>query len=271
MKDGSAARPTSGHPAGDANTARHRRDGDRNVRRLVDRFELHVIEDPEALACVEGAHELTRAEMWLASGIAADDIRSAVGGHRQVVVLHLPDSAAWQVMFLAVLRAGHIPASLPITATVEDLVHAFKTVQPALVLSVARHREASPVRGVLEAASQATGVAVALVEGSALQVLQPAGDSPGAEAVPADVSFLAFASREATSHTEGSLAALFGRWAERFELSSDTPLFMPDPLGPRSRMICGVWLSMFLGAPLICGEDWNGDAQPADHGRFMPA
>ena len=240
-------------------------------RRLVDRFELHVIEDPEALACVEGAHELTRAEVWLAAGIAATDIRSAAGCHRQVVVLHLPDSTAWQVMFLAVLRAGHVPASVPITATVEDLVHTFKTVQPALVLSVARHREASPVEAVLEAASQTTGVAVALVEGSALQVLQPAGDSPGAAAVPEEVSFLAFVSGMAASHSEESLAARFGRWAERFELSSDTPLFMPDPQGPGSCMICGTCLSMFLGAPLICGEGWHGDAQAADHGTFMPA
>ena len=267
MAVGSVALPTPGHPAGDATAAGRRR---RGHRRLVDRFELHVIEDPEALACVEGAHELTRAELWLAAGIAASDIQSAVGCDRQVVVLHLPDSRVWLVMFLAVLRAGHIPASVPITATVDDLVHALDTVRPALVLSVDRHREASPVRAVLEAASQATGVAVAVAEGSALQVLQQAGESPGAAWSSEEVSFLAFVSREAASHSESSLAELYGRWAERFELSSDTPLFMPDPLGPGSRIICGACVSMLLGAPLICGEDRGGDFQVADHGTFMP-
>ena len=271
MVVGSAALPMSGHPGGDATAAGHPRSRHRYVRRLVDRFELHVIEDPGALAFVEGAHELTRAELWLAAGIAAEDIRSAVGCDRQVVVVHLPDSAAWLVMFLAVLRAGHVPASVPITATVEDLVHVFKTVQPALVLSVARHGEASPVRAALDAASQASGVAVAVAEGSALHVLRPAGESPGAASVPEEVSFLSFDSGMAASHSEDSLSALFGRWAERFELSSESPLFMPDPLGPGSRIICGACLSMFLGAPLVCAEDWNGDVRPADHGRFMPA
>ena len=78
---------------------------------LIDRFEAHVIEGPGELALVSGGDTLSRSELWIAAGSAAEEIRSVVGGGRRVVVIQLPNCTAWVVMFLAVLRAGHVPAT----------------------------------------------------------------------------------------------------------------------------------------------------------------
>ena len=71
------------------------------------------------------------------------------------MVVHLPNCAAWMVMFLAVLRAGQVPATPPITTTAAHLRHIFDLIAPAMVVSVERHRHASPAGTVWEAASGA--------------------------------------------------------------------------------------------------------------------
>lgn len=263
---GSAALAGAGRPAEDSTVERNRCNGDWPSRRLSDCFELHVIEDPEALALADGADTLSRAGLWLGAGTAATDIRSAVGDGRRVVVVHLPDSPAWLVMFLAVLRASHVPAVLPIAATAEDLLRVFRMVEPALVISAAQGSEAMPAPAVLEAASRATGVSVALAEGTALHIHHRAEGSPAAVSIPEDAALLTFDSKKASIHSEDSLAALNRRLVECHSLSRHTPVIMPCPLSQGGSMIHEACLSMFVGAPLILRDDWDMDAlELADH------
>ena len=39
------------------------------------------------------------------------------------MVVHLPNTTSWMVMFLAVLRAGHVPATPPVTTEADHLRH----------------------------------------------------------------------------------------------------------------------------------------------------
>ena len=267
MTDGFAALPSREDHTDGGTSAR---DGGREpwtVQRLADRFELHVIDTPEALALSDGVVSLSRAELWLAAGLAAGEIRSAVGGERRVVAVHLPDSTTWLVMFLAVLRAGHVPATLPITATTHDLVHAFEIMEPAMVISATQGPEARPAPAVLEAVSQASGVSVALAEGTVLHIHRRADGSPAEVSIPEDAALLTFDLKKASSHSEDALAAMNGRLVDSYALSRHTPVIMPCPISHGSSIIHGACLSMFVGAPLILRDDWDmGALELADDG-----
>ena len=147
-------------PAGDdACAAGYRRAGWWTGQRLVDRFECHVAEAPDDLALVSGRDTLSRADLWNAAGEAAEKISATVGDARRVVVVHLPNSASWMVMFLAVLRAGHVPATPPVATETDHLRRIFELIRPALAISVGRPRRASPAEAVQEAAARTGGVA----------------------------------------------------------------------------------------------------------------
>ena len=63
----------------------------------------------------------SRGDLWNEAGEAAEKIRAVVGDVRRVVVVHLPNSTSWLVMFLAVLRAGHVPATPPVITEADHL------------------------------------------------------------------------------------------------------------------------------------------------------
>ena len=245
---------------------RYRLAGWRTGRRLIDRFESHVIEGPHKLALVSGADTLSRAELWLLAGKAAGEIRDSIGPGRRVVVLHLPNCTAWVTMFLAVLRAGHVPATPPVTTPEAHLRHIFDLIQPALVVCDSRDRRALADEAAWRAASGAAiGVGVAVAEGASLTVQRAASGSAGTVHVPESTAHLMFTSSttgppKAVSHSEDSLATLNLQFAERFALSSETPIFMPSPLGHSVGAIHGARLSTFLGAPLVLQDAWDASA-----------
>ena len=236
-------------------------------RSLIDRFEAHVSEGPGELALVSGGDSLSRSELWHAAGEAAEEIRSVVGGGRRVVVIQLPNCTAWVVMFLAALRAGHVPATPPVTTPEAHLRHVFHLIEPALVVCAGRDRRASPDEAIQRAAAAASArVAAAAPDGALLAVHSPAVSPGGAVEVPDATAHLMFTSSttgppKAVSHSEDTLAALNLQFAERFGLGCRTPVFMPSPLGHSVGAIHGARLSLFLGAPLILQDRW--DAQLA--------
>ena len=210
---------------------------------------------------------LSRAERWSAAGEAAEAIRSVTGPGRRVVVVLLPNDVAWPVMFLAVLRAGQVPATPPVTTTADHLRHIFELTEPAMAITVSRHRRAAPADTVRQAAAECAGFVVGLAEGKTLEVRgarrDVAADDPKSGAdVPEATAHLMFTSGttgppKVVSHSEDSLATLNRQFAERFALGPDTPLFMPSPLGHSVGAIHGARLSLFLGAPLIVQDQWH--------------
>ena len=232
-------------------------------RRLIDRFESHVTEGPDKLALASGRETLSRSELWHAAGVAAGEIRSITGRRRRVVVILLPNSAAWMVMFLATLRAGHVPATPPVTTPEAHLRHIFGLVEPVLVISADQDRRGSPAEGVEQAAAAASvPVATVGADGARLAVSGPAVSADLTVDVPEATAHLMFTSSttgppKAVSHSEDTLATLNQQFAERFSLSSETPVFMPSPLGHSVGAIHGARLSLFLGAPLILQDEWD--------------
>ena len=259
--------PPGGRPTDAAAAARYRRAGWWGGRKLPDCFESHVTRAPESLALVSGDVTLSRAELWSAAGEAAEKIRSVTGPGRRVVLLLLPNDVAWLVMFLAVLRAGQVPATPPVTTTAGHLRHIFELTGPALAITVSRHRQAAPAETVRQAAAGADGVVVGLAEGRSLDILGPGRAQAGRAAefradVPEATAHLMFTSGttgppKAVSHSEDSLATLNRQFAERFSLGPETPVFMPSPLGHSVGAIHGARLSMFLGAPLVLQDRWD--------------
>ena len=204
-------------------------------RRLIDRFEAHVTGGPGELALVSGADTLSRSDLWHAAGEAAEEIRSVVGGGRRVVVIQLPNCTAWVVTFLAVLRAGHVPATPPVTMPEAHLRHVFHLIEPALVVGAGRNGR--------------------VVHG-------PAAPPDRTAEVPDTTAHLMFTSSttgppKAVSHSEDTLAALNLQFAQRFGLDHRTPVFMPSPLGHSVGAIHGARLSLLLGAPLILQDEWD--------------
>ena len=242
---------------------RYRRAGWWTGRRLIDRFESHVDEGPGELALVSGGDTLSRAELWRLSGEVAEQLRDVVGPGRRVVVIHMPNCTAWVVMFLAVLRAGQVPATPPVTTPEAHLRHIFDLIQPALVVCARQNRRALPDEAIRRAASgTATQVAVAVADGASLAVHSPAGRPARRIGMPDSTAHLMFTSSttgppKAVSHSEDSLATLNGQFAERFGLDHHTPVFMPSPLGHSVGAIHGARLSTFLGAPLILQDRWD--------------
>ncbi len=235
--------------------------------RLIDRFETHVREGPDRLALVSGGHSMTRLELWHAAGEAAEQIRSLVGPARRPIVIHLPNCTDWMVMFLAVLRSGHVPATTPVTTPEAHLRHIFELTRSALVVcdgEAGANRSADAVRRA--AAAAACGpIAVAVPAGGGLAPDGPPTSPTVAAEVPEATAHLMFTSSttgppKAVSHSEDSLAALNMQFAERFDLDQGTPVFMPSPLGHSVGAIHGCRLSLFVGAPLILQDEWDAGA-----------
>ena len=231
-------------------------------RTLIDRFEAHVTEGPGELALVSGGDTLTRAELWHAAGDTAEQLRDIVGPGRRVVVIHMPNCTAWVVMFLATLRAGHVPATPPVTMPETHLRHIFDLVQPALV--VCAGQEGTPSREAVRraAAGAVPPVAVAVVDIGSLAMCGSTHRQSHTVEVPDTTAHLMFTSSttgppKAVSHCEDSLATLNGQFAERFDLDQHTPVFMPSPLGHSVGAIHGARLATFLGAPLILQDQWD--------------
>ena len=233
---------------------------------LVERFESHVATGPDELALVGSGNALNRSEVWRAAGEAADEIRTAVGTCRRVVLIHLPNCPDWVVMFLAVLRAGHVPATPPVTTTEAHLRHICHLIQPAMVISAGPDRQAAPDEAIRRAVvGVATQLAVAVVGEAQLVVHGRAVSPAGAVDVPDNTAHLMFTSSttgppKAVSHSEDTLAALNLQFAERFGLDHSTPVFMPSPLGHSVGAIHGARLSLLLGAPLILQDEWDANA-----------
>ena len=251
----------------DKRAERYRRAGWWTGSRLIDRFEAYVDKGPDRLALVSDGTAMSRWELWHAAGMAAEQIRSLAGTARRPVVILLPNCADWMVMFLAVLRAGHVPATPPVTTSEAHLRHIFELTRPALVICTGQGPGDRPADSVRRAAAAAAcgPVSVAVAKGGRLAPDGPLSSPAIAENVPETTAHLMFTSSttgppKAVSHCEDSLAALNMQFAERFGLDQHTPVFMPSPLGHSVGAIHGCRLSLFVGAPLILQDDWDAQA-----------
>ncbi|MCP5027869.1 MAG: AMP-binding protein [Actinomycetia bacterium] len=231
--------------------------------RLIDRFEGLVKSGPGAIALLSGNRTLTRAEFWELAGEWAGVLADEIEGDRQLVVIHLPNDVSWMAAFLATMRAGHVPATTPITTTAGHLLHIIGLTRPAAVVSCASHRGNSPLADVRDAVARADS-SPGVLEATSDRLLAVASPGSGAvsEPVAEATDHIMFTSSttgppKAVSHRDDSLATLNRQFADRFGLDDATALFMPSPLGHSVGAIHGARLALYLGAPLILQDEWD--------------
>lgn len=230
---------------------------------LADRFQRLVTAGPERRAVVdERGADLTRAQLWDRAGSLARSLASYGVRQGDSVLIYLPNTAHWQVVFLACLRLRAVPATLPVTSDAATLADVYARIGARAIVAPHTHRRRPTGEWALAAADAAVRRGTVLVlDDGAERWTQVAGPS-SEPIVPAGVEHLMFTSSttgmpKAVMHTADSLAAANAAFSERFGLSEDTPIYMPSPLGHSVGAWHGARLSLFLGAPLVLQDAWD--------------
>ena len=238
---------------------RYRRAGWWTGERLVERFEGWVATDRSRTAVDDGSSAVSFGELWDQSAALAADLGLAAAESEIVIVLLLND-IDWMRVFIAILQAGQIPATIPITTTEDHLRHAIYLVGASKVITSPTYGGDRPGELAARAAEDRAEV-ITIADGA---IISRKGGTvstmtPGAPAELAHVMFTSSTTGppKAVMHSEDTLATLNRQFAERFDLTADSPVFMPSPLGHSVGAIHGARLAMWTGAPLVLQQSWD--------------
>lgn len=251
--------------AGDSGrTADYRRQGWWTGERLVDRFERFVTADPTRMALIDDRGiTLTRRDLWAEAGVLADALADAAVEPGDVVIIYAPNTSDWQVSFLATLRLGAVPATIPITTDAPTLAHVYRLIGARAIVTADTHRGRPTGQWARDAAiaTGRLGTVVTHTEPGVRRFAHVDGDR-FARVVPANVDHLMFTSSttglpKAVMHTSDTLGAVNIAFAARFGIDETTPIFMPSPLGHSVGAWHGARLSLFTGATLVLQSTWD--------------
>ncbi len=257
--------PPAHRPGPSAELAeRYRAQGWWSGESLTDRFRGLVESAPQRPALIDDrGTTLTRQQLWDEAAQFAADLTQAGVQKGDVVLVCLPNMAAWQVSFLGSLQMGAVPATLPTTTDATTLAHVCELIGARAVVAMGGSRSpksADRAHAVAVASGRAVSV-VRIADDGSREIEQVAGSSAGS-VVPEGIDHLMFTSSttgmpKAVMHTSDTLASVNRAFAERFALSEDTPIFMPSPLGHSVGAWHGGRLSLYLGAPMVLQETWD--------------
>ena len=207
---------------------------------------------------------LSHGRLWREGERLAEKLKAGGIGHGDIVILLLPNIVEGQVAFVALLRLGAIPASLPTRTDPETVAHAARLTGARALVSLERHGPARLGDIAREAASTCGhGMGVYLLDDSAgTWRTTPTGPGAPLPARAADLAHIMFTSSttgrpKAVMHSDDTLAALNVGFTERFSLGPDAPIFLASPLGHSIGAIHGIRLSLHTGAPLVLQDVWD--------------
>ena len=228
--------PPAHRPGPSAELAeRYRAQGWWSGESLTDRFRGLVESAPQRPALIDDrGTTLTRQQLWDEAAQFAADLTQAGVQKGDVVLVCLPNMAAWQVSFLGSLQMGAVPATLPTTTDATTLAHVCELIGARAVVAMGGSRSpksADRAHAVAVASGRAVSV-VRIADDGSREIEQVAGSSAGS-VVPEGIDHLMFTSSttgmpKAVMHTSDTLASVNRAFAERFALSEDTPIFMPS-------------------------------------------
>ena len=207
---------------------------------------------------------LSHGNLWREGGRLAERLKGGGVGRGDIVILLLPNIVAGQVAFVALMRLGAIPASLPTRTDTETVAHAARRTGARALVSLERHGAARLGDIAREAASSCghePGVFLVGDSGGAWWRAPAGRGAPPADSA-ADLAQVMFTSSttgrpKAVMHSEDTLAALHIGFTERFALGPDAPIFLASPLGHSIGVIHGLRLSLHTGAPLVLQDVWD--------------
>ena len=233
--------------------------------RLCDRYTVLAQRHRDRLAVADATgRRLSHGTLWREAGRLAEELEEGGIGRGDIVIVLLPNIVDGQVAFVALLRLGAIPASLPTRTDPETVAYVAGLTGARALISVERHGSVRLGDIALEAASTCGhGLGVFLFDGS----VGPWRSAPANRGTPvpasaADLAHIMFTSSttgrpKAVMHSEDTLAALNIGFTERFSLGPDAPIFLASPLGHSIGAIHGTRLSLHTGAPLVLQDGWD--------------
>ena len=233
--------------------------------RLCDRYTVLAQRHQDRLAVADATgRRLSHGTLWREAGRLAQELEEGGIGRGDIVIVLLPNIVAGQVAFVALLRLGAIPASLPTRTDPESVAYVAGLTGARALISVERHGSARLGDIAREAASTCGhGLGVFLVDDSVgTWRSAPAGRGKSLPTSAADLAHIMFTSSttgrpKAVMHSEATLAALNIGFTERFSLGPDAPIFLASPLGHSIGAIHGTRLSLHTGAPLVLQDVWD--------------
>lgn len=229
---------------------------------LARRFERHVATSPDSVSVRDDSGaRLTRQELWDAAGALAEEMISRGIRKGDVVAVCLPNVVGWQVVFLASLRLGAVPATIP-TSTDAHTLGYICTLVAARALAVPDRHHGKAIAEDLREIDEVGRLELLTLSGNERTWTQLAGEHPTPPPPIPGLDHLMFTSSttgmpKAVAHTANTLAAVNIGFAERFDVTADTPIFMASPLGHSVGAWHGGRLSLFTGAPLILQSGWD--------------
>ena len=233
--------------------------------RLCDRYTVLAQRFQDRLAVADGTgRRLSHGMLWQEAGRLAEKLEEGGIGRGDIVLLLLPNIVDGQVAFVALLRLGAIPASLPTRTDPETVAHAARLTGARALVSLERHGTVRLGDMAREAASTCGhGLGVFLFDECAgMWLTKPARQRTPLPTGPADLAHIMFTSSttgrpKAVMHSEDTLAALNIGFTERFSLGPDAPIFLASPLGHSIGAIHGTRLALHTGAPLVLQDVWD--------------
>ena len=234
---------------------------------LLDRYTALAQRFQDRLAVADATgRRLSHGTLWREAGRLAEKLEEGGIGRGDIVIVLLPNIVDGQVAFVALLRLGAIPASLPTRTDPETVAHAARLTGARALVSLERHGTGR-LRDVAREAASTCGHGLGvffLGDSGGTWRATPAGQRTPLPANAADLAHIMFTSSttgrpKAVMHSEDTLAALNIGFTERFSLGPDAPIFLASPLGHSIGAIHGTRLALHTGAPLILQDVWNAE------------
>ena len=248
---------------------RYRAKGWWSGERLCDRYTVIAQRFENRLAVADSSgRRLSHGMLWREGGRLAEKLEEGGIGRGDIVILLLPNIVDGQVAFVALLRLGATPASLPTRTDPETVAYAARLTGARALVSMECHGTARLGDIAREAASTCGhGLGVFLFDDFVgTWWTTPANRRAPLPASAADLAHIMFTSSttgrpKAVMHSEDTLAALNIGFTERFSLGPDAPIFLASPLGHSIGAIHGIRLALHTGAPLVLQDVWNPSAR----------
>lgn len=229
-------------------------------------FSGHLARDPHSVAVLDDrGNALTRQELWDLASEIQGEMESHGLATGDIVVVCMPNWTEWMAAYLAVVRAGLIPATLPITTDPKSIAYTAHLVGARAVVLPRTHRGR-------DFAAESTVLAEEL--GHFVHILLVDGDHETREwrtfdgppvvvpEYPKGMAHVLFSSSttgksKAIAHSEASLGAYNESVIARYSVTDEQPIFMPSPLGHSTGFWHGARMSMMTGAALVLQDAWD--------------